>query len=174
VCAALVDLQAPAGGYNLVTVHYAALPRTPGDDAIHTLMAAVAPGGTLLVVGHARIDPEHARAHGFDPADYVQPSDIAARLDHGWLVQVDEERPRVDPSPPSAEHVLDHVLRAPPGPGPQLGTGPETHGRRHDQTLLWATGVDLLSPVKITLGTFPLLTVCSQTRSSGLVFVCLR
>lgn len=112
VCAALADLRPPARGYDLVTVHYPALPRAPGDDAIHALLAAVAPGGTLLVVGHARIDPERARAHGFDPADYVQAPDIAAHLDAGWLVEVDEERPRVDPSPPGAEHVADHVVRA--------------------------------------------------------------
>jgi hypothetical protein len=58
------------------------------------------------------MDPEHARAHGFDPADYIQPPDIAARLDDGWLVEVDEERPRVDPSPPGTEHVTDYLLRA--------------------------------------------------------------
>jgi SAM-dependent methyltransferase len=112
VCAALVDLHLPAAGYDLVSVHYPALPRTPGDDAIHALLDAVAPAGTLLVVGHERMDPEHARAHGFDPADHIQPPDIAARLDDGWLVEVEEERPRVDPSPPGTEHVADHVLRA--------------------------------------------------------------
>lgn len=112
VCSALVDLEPPAVGYDLVSVHYPALHHAPGDDAIHALLTAVGQGGTLLVVGHARIDPEHARAHGFDPADYVQPRDVAAQLDDGWVVEVDEERPRVDPSPVGTEHVYDHVLRA--------------------------------------------------------------
>jgi len=112
VCSSLTDLHPPTGGYDLVTVHYPALFRTPGDEAVHALLAAVAPGGTLLVVGHERVDPDHARAHGFDPADYVPPQDIVAVLGDGWLLDVDVERPRVDPSPAGAEHVLDRVLRA--------------------------------------------------------------
>ena len=32
-----------------------------------------------------------------DPADYVQPPGVAARLGDGWLVEVNQERPRVGP-----------------------------------------------------------------------------
>jgi SAM-dependent methyltransferase len=112
VCAALTDHQPPAGGYDLVSVHYPALPRSAAGEAIDALLAAVAAGGTLLVVGHEHVDLEHARAHGFDPADYVHPPDVAARLRDGWLVEIDEQRPRVDPTPPEAGHVEDRVLRA--------------------------------------------------------------
>jgi SAM-dependent methyltransferase len=112
VCAPLAELRPRDGGYDLVTVHYPALLHTPGDDAIHAMLAAVAPGGTLLVVGHERIDPEHARALGFDPADYVQAPDVAAHLSDGWHVETDQERPRIDPAPAGTEHVHDHVLRA--------------------------------------------------------------
>lgn len=117
VCAPVTDLVPPAGGYDLVTVHYPALPHSPGAGPVGALLAAVAPGGLLLVVGHARIDPAHARARGIDPADYVAPADVAARLDGGWLVEVDEERPRVDPAPPETAHAYDHVLRVRRLPG---------------------------------------------------------
>ena len=43
---------------------------------------------------HHVIDPEHAQASGFDPAAYVSPADVAARLDEDWAVEVDDERAR--------------------------------------------------------------------------------
>jgi SAM-dependent methyltransferase len=100
------------GGYDLVSVHYPALKHSRGDEAIRALLDAVAPGGTLLVVGHAPLDHDHARAHGFEIADYVQPADVRARLDEGWEVEVDETRPRVDPAPEGSSHTHDVVLRA--------------------------------------------------------------
>ena len=100
------------GGHDLVSVQYPALKHSPGDEAIRALLGAVAPGGTLLVVGHADVDPDHARARGFEITDYVQPPDVRARLDEGWEVEVDERRPRVDPAPEGSPHTHDTVLRA--------------------------------------------------------------
>ena len=101
------------GGYDLVSVLYPALQHSPGDEAIRALLGAVAPGGTLLVVGHWPLDPDHARAHGFEIADYVKPADVRARLDdERWEVEVDEIRPRVDPVREGSPHTHDEVLRA--------------------------------------------------------------
>jgi SAM-dependent methyltransferase len=111
VCAPLAEFGAPAEGYDLVTVHYPALRRTPDDVALRVLLVAVAPQGILLVVGHSRIDPEWAKARGFDPAEYLQPADVVARLGAGWVLEADEERARVDP-PAGTEHLYDHVVRA--------------------------------------------------------------
>lgn len=102
---------APAG-YDLVSVQYPALKHSPGDDAIRALLDAVAAGGTLLVVGHAPLDADYARAHGFEVADYVQPADVRARLADGWEVEVDETRPRADPVPEGSPYTHDAVLRA--------------------------------------------------------------
>ena len=112
ICADIATAALATGGYDLVSVHYPALKPSPGDDAIRALLAAVAPGGTLLVVGHAPLDPDQARAHGHSPADYVQPADIGARLDEQWEIEVDETRPRVDPAAEGTPHVDDAVLRA--------------------------------------------------------------
>ncbi len=99
------------GAYDLVSVQYPALKHSPGEEAISALLGAVAPGGTLLVVGHAHVDPEYARAHGFEVADYVQSADVCAGLAEGWEVEVDETRPRVDPVREGSPHTHDKVLR---------------------------------------------------------------
>lgn len=106
-------LDAELGGtFDLVVAMYPALRRGAGTHAERALLAAVAPGGTLLVVHHADVDAEQAAAHGFDPADYVRPPDVLAVLDDGWRVQVDERRPRDVPPGAGARHSHDLVLRA--------------------------------------------------------------
>jgi hypothetical protein len=112
VQADLVQAGLPAGAFDLVSAQYPALLRTPGDDAERALLAAVAPGGTLLVVHHADFDPELAKEHGFDPADYVSPADVAALLDDRWQVEVDEKRARDITGGAGAHHTHDLVLRA--------------------------------------------------------------
>jgi len=112
LCADIATASFATGGYDLVSVHYPALKPSPGDDAIRALLAAVALGGTLLVVGHAVLDPDHASEHGHELTDYIQPADIGARLDEQWELAVDEIRPRVDPVPEGSPHVHDAVLRA--------------------------------------------------------------
>ncbi len=110
--AGLLDAPLPPGAFDLVSAQYPALLRTPGQDAERALLAAVAPGGTLLVVHHADVDAEQARAHGFDPADYVGLPDVAALLGEGWRVEADERRPRRITGGAGAHHTHDVVLRA--------------------------------------------------------------
>ena len=90
------------------------LERRRNDElpAFRALLDAVAPGGTLLVVGHWFLDPEHARRHGFHLADYLQPDDVKARLGEGWTVETDETRPRVHIPNARSPHTPDAVLRA--------------------------------------------------------------
>lgn len=113
VHAGLVEAALPPGSFDLVSAQYPALLRTPDAAAERALLAAVAPGGVLLLVHHAGMEdhvPEEGRP---DPADYVWPSMVAAMLDDGWQVEVDEVRPRVVPEGGAgAHHADDVVLRA--------------------------------------------------------------
>ena len=109
--AGLVQARLSAGGFDLVSAQYPALRRSPASEAERALLAAVAPGGVLLVVHHADVDVEHARDRGFDPADFVQPVDVAAVLDAGWEVEVHVTRPRAVAGGAGAHHRLDTVLR---------------------------------------------------------------
>jgi thioredoxin reductase/SAM-dependent methyltransferase len=112
VCADIAARPPATGGYDLVSVQYPALRHTPAEDAIRGLLDAVAPGGTLLVVGHAPLVAEYARAHGFEPTDYVQPADVAARLDGTWDIEINETRPRLSPPPHDSPYTHNSVLRA--------------------------------------------------------------
>ena len=109
--AGLVDAALPGGGFDLVSVQYPALRTRPDHATERALLDAVAPGGTLLFVTHADMDAERAKAHGFDPADYVGTDDVIAALDSGWEVVVDEERARRVASGRGADHHLDRVVR---------------------------------------------------------------
>ncbi|MFF8592164.1 class I SAM-dependent methyltransferase [Streptomyces sp. NPDC015220] len=113
VHAALTEAPLPPASFDLVSAQYPALLRTPDAAAERALLAAVAPGGVLLLVHHAGMETRHAHDDGFDPADYVWPSMVAALLDEDWEVEVDEQRPRAVPDGGAgAHHTDDVVLRA--------------------------------------------------------------
>ena len=107
-----------SGAFDLVSAHYASIPRTPDGRGVRNLLNAVAPGGTLLVVSHdlepmrAPIDT-HQQSRPFDPDAYLRVDDFAAALADAadWDIEVNETRPR-PPGAASGHHVDDVVLRA--------------------------------------------------------------
>lgn len=108
----LEDLQIPPGGFDLVSAHYPALLHSPDGAAGRALLAAVAPGGTLLVVHHADIDVEKARSHGFDPAVYLLHDDVVALFDDTWEVRVQRRRRREVPAGVDGQHTHDDIIVA--------------------------------------------------------------
>jgi thioredoxin reductase/SAM-dependent methyltransferase len=110
--AGLVEAALPPETFDLVSAQYPALLRTDDNVAELALLAAVAPGGVLLVVHHPTAGKEQANAHGFDPEDYVSPSDVAALLDDSWRIEVDETRPRNVTTGAGSHHTRDIVMRA--------------------------------------------------------------
>ncbi|MFI6518081.1 class I SAM-dependent methyltransferase [Spirillospora sp. NPDC050679] len=108
----LAALSPPVGAFDLVSVQYFPLPRRPDHRALRGLLAAVAPGGTLLVVGHDLADLPPAHELDIDPGDYYQPHEIAGLLGQDWTVLVDETRLRTAPAPAGTHHTHDTVLKA--------------------------------------------------------------
>jgi SAM-dependent methyltransferase len=108
-----------AATFDLVSAQYASIPRTPDDRAIHNVLNAVVPGGTLLVVSHdlepmrAAADIE-AHSRPFDPDAYVRVDDFAAALtgSPAWEIEVHEKRPRPPGAASASHHTDDVVLRA--------------------------------------------------------------
>lgn len=107
------------GAFDLVTAHYASIPRTPDDRGIANLVDAVAPGGTLLVVSHdlapmrTPIDTRE-QSRPFDPDAFVRADDVAAALagSREWEIEAHEKRPRPPGAASAQHHVEDVVLRA--------------------------------------------------------------
>ena len=108
----------PRDAFTLVSASYASIPRTPDHRAVHNMLGAVAPGGTLVVLSHAPgamhepIDVNMA-SRPFDPDAYERVEDFAAAVEStpGWVVELHETRPR-PPGATSAHHVDDVILRA--------------------------------------------------------------
>jgi S-formylglutathione hydrolase FrmB/SAM-dependent methyltransferase len=106
--------ELPEGPFDLVTSHFLHPPRETLLAAVDAMAARVAPGGTLLVVGHDASDVATGVRRPHDPDRFVAAAELAARLDPStWQVEVAEARPRPHTDADGAVHtVRDAVLRA--------------------------------------------------------------
>jgi SAM-dependent methyltransferase len=106
----------PADAFDLVTSHYVH-PPGPVEDLVARLGSWVAPGGTLLVVGHAdQPSPGHGSEPHAHPPGSLLPLDraTAALPADRWEVDVAEHRTRRR-HPPGSGHAVemrDAVLAA--------------------------------------------------------------
>jgi SAM-dependent methyltransferase len=103
-----------AAAYDLVSVQFMQLPKDVRDPAFRRLAASVAPGGTLLVVGHHPSDLETTvrRPRGADLL--YAADDVAALLEpQRWQLVVNDARERYADDPEGRSvAVHDAVLRA--------------------------------------------------------------
>jgi thioredoxin reductase/SAM-dependent methyltransferase len=111
-----VDVRSfdPAGEtWDLVTSHFFHLPDGGMPDVVRRLASAVAPGGTLLVVGHHPEDLATGLRHGHDSFMFTADQLVPA-LPDGFVVEACEARPRTQAHPETGAdvHVADAVLRA--------------------------------------------------------------
>ncbi|TNC27728.1 class I SAM-dependent methyltransferase [Amycolatopsis alkalitolerans] len=104
----------PPKRFNLVTGHFLQLPPEDRAAAFARLADAVAPGGTLLIVGHAGPAMRHHEHH--PPEMFFTAKVIGASLGEGWAIEVAEERPRIVHGQPGEDTVLRAVRRGRPSP----------------------------------------------------------
>ena len=102
-----------------MTSHFVHLPDGGMVDVVRRLGSAVAPGGTLLVVGHHPEDLATGLRHGHHTFLFTADSLLPALGDGsgdpaGWEVEVCESRPRTQAHPETGEEIAiaDAVLRA--------------------------------------------------------------
>ena len=111
VHADLLGYQPTPGGYDLVLIAYIQLPADRLTELVRTAAAAVAPGGTLLAVGHDR--DNLARGYG-GPKDisvlWTLPS-VTAGLD-GLSVRRAEQVTRTVATPDGDRTAIDTLVRA--------------------------------------------------------------
>lgn len=100
--------------FDLVTAQYVHLPAGSYKPLLRRLADAVAPGGTLIIVGHHPSDLQTTMERGHAPELYLTAEEAAAALEPGdWNIQVAEARPHraMDRRGRDVE-ILEAVLRA--------------------------------------------------------------
>jgi len=110
----LVEWVPSAASYDLVSAQFLHLPKVQREVLHGRLAGSLAPGGTLLVVGHHPLDLETAVPRPSVPGLLFTSSEVADSLvKEQWLVVVDEARARqtLDPEGHAAT-IHDAVLRA--------------------------------------------------------------
>ena len=112
------DLTAepPGDRFDLVSAQYMHLPPEPRRALFARLAAAVAPGGTLLVVGHDFSDVAAGAHRPPEPERFFTAAEVAGSLDDRWEVLVAEARPRPAHGTRGPGH--HRPRRRPPGPSP--------------------------------------------------------
>lgn len=110
----LAEWTPPAGGFDLVSAYFFHLPVDVRDAVYPRLVAAVAPGGTLLLVGHDAADAE-ALAQRPHAEMLFTPELLAAYVPPSWQVTA-ERRTRLGRihggEPGQMGEVTDSVLVA--------------------------------------------------------------
>jgi 2-polyprenyl-3-methyl-5-hydroxy-6-metoxy-1,4-benzoquinol methylase len=102
-----------AGTFDLVSAHYLHMPVALRRTLFAHLAAAVAPGGTLLVVGHDLSDMHTSVARPHLAEMGWAPAEVADSLGNGWIIEVAEARPRPARDPDGKQiTVHDAILRA--------------------------------------------------------------
>jgi len=100
--------------YDLVSVQYMHLPPAPRQAMVERLARSVAPGGSLLMVGHHPTDLQTTVPRPNMPELFFTGDDIAAELDPGqWTIITNAAPGRIVDDPEgNAVTVHDTVLRA--------------------------------------------------------------
>jgi SAM-dependent methyltransferase len=113
ICGDVLQTPPPPRSFDLVSMQYPALPKSPGEAAVQRLLDTVRPGGLLLAVYHDLDDEhrEHMRSRGVDPSHYVGADDLVRLLGDNFTVERHSIEPRIDP-PPGTPHIADVVIRA--------------------------------------------------------------
>ncbi|MUM19977.1 class I SAM-dependent methyltransferase [Mycobacterium sp. CBMA271] len=103
----------PSRRFDLVTSHFMHLPTKLREPLFSSLAAAVAPGGTLLIVGHHPSDMQSEIGRPDLPDWYFTAEDIADTLDPDrWNILVAESRNRTSTRDGEEFDIADTVLRA--------------------------------------------------------------
>ena len=107
----VVDWQPPERAFDLVIVFYLHLPADQRRRVLGHARAGLAPGGTLLVVGHDSTNITDGYGGPQDPAVLYGPEDLVADLD-GLVVERAQRVARVVATEEGGRTAVDALVRA--------------------------------------------------------------
>ena len=109
----LLALTADPQRYDLVSAQFLHFPSSRRGAVFGALAESVAPGGTLLVVGHDLSDPRTTKPRPAEPDLYYTAEQLAGTLaPDRWGIVVAQARPRAVVHGGRNETIVDAVLRA--------------------------------------------------------------
>ena len=110
----LLQWTPPTSFFGLVSIQFMHLPRTHRERVYARLAAAVAIGGTLLIVGHSVSDALAGARRPDNPELFFTANESAAALEPTrWRVEIAESRPRLEKGYDGGTiTVHDEVMRA--------------------------------------------------------------
>jgi SAM-dependent methyltransferase len=111
VHADLLDYRPAPGAYDLVLIAYIQLPAGRLTELARAAAAALAPGGTLLAVGHDRDNLDRGHGGPRDPGVLWTPQVVTAGLT-GLTVQQAEQVNRTVTTPDGERTAIDTLVRA--------------------------------------------------------------
>jgi SAM-dependent methyltransferase len=103
--------QPPPGSFDLVLLAYIHLPHAESDALLHAAASALAPGGTLLFVGHDRDNITHGYGGPQEPAVLHQAAEVVAALP-GLIIQRAGQERRPVPTDEGERTAIDTLVRA--------------------------------------------------------------
>jgi SAM-dependent methyltransferase len=111
VCADVVHYEPPTSVFDLVAVLYLHLQQSELTTVLAHAAAALAPGGTLLVVGHDSTNLTEGYGGPQDPAVLYGPDDVTAALPGVTIDKADRVRRPVDTATGTVD-AIDVLVRA--------------------------------------------------------------
>ena len=111
VQADLLEYQPGPGAYELVLVAYVHLPSVSLAGMFQAAASAVAPGGTLLVIGHDRDNVTRGHGGPQDPDRLYTPATVTAELGGLEVVRAEQVIRRIS-TPEGERAAVDTLVRA--------------------------------------------------------------
>jgi 2-polyprenyl-3-methyl-5-hydroxy-6-metoxy-1,4-benzoquinol methylase len=111
VHADVLEHEPERGAYDLVAVLYLQLPHEQLAEVLRTSVGALAPGGTLFVLGHDTTNLTHGHGGPRDASVLFTPEDVVAHLE-GLVVERAEKVPRTVALDDGEATAIDALVRA--------------------------------------------------------------
>ena len=111
VHADVLEHEPERGAFDLVAVLYLQLPHEQLAEVLRTSVGALAPGGTLVVLGHDTTNLTHGHGGPRDASVLFTPEDVVAHLE-GLVVERAEKVPRTVPLEDGEATAIDALVRA--------------------------------------------------------------